>query len=126
MESKVPFRVKMESLQKTSGGIFSGKFYYGAPGAGVGFGRFPANTSTPQGRSKAYYSNNTTVSSKACISRKRMTTNFSTASILLQQQRKMSSENSIPAPSLVLQTQCIFNLKRLVNLCCILQLLLFV
>jgi hypothetical protein len=57
MESKVPFRVKMESLQKTSGGIFSGKFYYGAPGAGVGFGRFPANTSTPQGRSKTYYSN---------------------------------------------------------------------
>ena len=57
MESKVPFRVKMESLQKTSGGIFSGKFYYGTPGAGVGFGRFPANTSTPRGKSKAFYSN---------------------------------------------------------------------
>jgi len=55
MESKVPFRVKMESLQKTSGGIFSGKFYYGAPGAGVGFGRFPANTSTPQGRGKKHF-----------------------------------------------------------------------
>jgi hypothetical protein len=54
MESKVPFRVKMESLQKTSGGIFSGKFYYGTPGAGVGFGRFPANTSTPQGRIKHF------------------------------------------------------------------------
>jgi len=61
MESKVPFRVKMESLQKTSGGIFSGKFYYGAPGAGVGFGRFPANTSTPQGRSKTFYSNRAAV-----------------------------------------------------------------
>jgi len=54
MESKVPFRVKMESLQKTSGGIFSGKFYYGAPGAGVGFGRFPTNTSTPRGRIKHF------------------------------------------------------------------------
>jgi hypothetical protein len=53
MESKVPFRVKMESLQKTSGGIFSGKFYYGAQGTGVGFGGFPANASALQGMIKA-------------------------------------------------------------------------
>jgi hypothetical protein len=49
MESKVPFRVKMESLQKTTGGIFSGKFYYGSPGAGIGFSGFSANSSTLQG-----------------------------------------------------------------------------
>jgi hypothetical protein len=49
MESKIPFRVKMESLQKTPGGIFSGKFYYGSPGAGIRLGGFPANTSTLQG-----------------------------------------------------------------------------
>ncbi|XP_069694657.1 uncharacterized protein [Periplaneta americana] len=48
MESKVPFRVKMESLQKTPGGIFSGKFYYGSPGAGIGLGAFPASNTALQ------------------------------------------------------------------------------
>jgi hypothetical protein len=51
MESKVPFRVKMESLQKTTSGIFSRKFYYGSPGAGIGFSGFSANGSTLQGMS---------------------------------------------------------------------------
>jgi hypothetical protein len=49
MESKVPFRVKMESLQKTTSGIFSRKFYYGSPGAGIGVSGFSANGSTLQG-----------------------------------------------------------------------------
>jgi hypothetical protein len=49
MESKVPFRVKMESLQKTTSGIFSRKFYYGSPGAAIGFSAFSANSSTLQG-----------------------------------------------------------------------------
>jgi hypothetical protein len=49
MESKVPFRVKMESLQKTTSGIFSRKFYYGSPGAGIGVSGFVANGSTLQG-----------------------------------------------------------------------------
>jgi hypothetical protein len=49
MESKVPFRVKMESLQKTTNGIFSRKFYYGSPGTAIGFSRFSANSSTLQG-----------------------------------------------------------------------------
>ncbi|PNF29770.1 hypothetical protein B7P43_G10700 [Cryptotermes secundus] len=48
MESKVPFRVKMESLQKTTSGIFSRKFYYGSPGAAIGFSGFSANSSTLQ------------------------------------------------------------------------------
>jgi hypothetical protein len=49
MESKVPFRVKMESLQKTTSGIFSRKFYYGSPGAAIGFSGFSANSSALQG-----------------------------------------------------------------------------
>ncbi|PSN55834.1 hypothetical protein C0J52_02753 [Blattella germanica] len=48
MESKVPFRVKMESLQKSTGGIFSGKLYYGSNGAGLGLGAFPTNSSALQ------------------------------------------------------------------------------
>jgi hypothetical protein len=50
MESKVPFRVKMESLQKTTGGIFSRKFFYGSPGAAIGFSGFSASSSSLAGR----------------------------------------------------------------------------
>ncbi|XP_046406608.1 ETS domain-containing protein Elk-3-like [Ischnura elegans] len=35
MENKIPFRVKMESLQKTSERVFSGKFLYGGPPGGA-------------------------------------------------------------------------------------------
>nr|CAD7588717.1 unnamed protein product [Timema genevievae] len=48
MESKIPFRVKMESLQKTPG-IFSGKFVYGSGASSLNFDSFPARTSAISG-----------------------------------------------------------------------------
>nr|CAD7406589.1 unnamed protein product [Timema poppensis] len=48
MESKIPFRVKMESLQKTPG-IFSGKFVYGSGASSLNFDSFPARTGAISG-----------------------------------------------------------------------------
>ncbi|XP_066995179.1 ETS domain-containing protein Elk-3 [Anabrus simplex] len=48
MESKIPFRVKMESLQKTPG-LFAGNFYYSTASAALGMNSFPSNTSSMTG-----------------------------------------------------------------------------